>query len=558
VGAQLSGRGATFEIPSDTAHWFHHPAVAVGDDGSFVVTWAVRERRAHSGPSGDLLYGQRFDRHGKQEGEPFRVDGAVDVNYVEAVVRGEGDFILAWLDAFGDVRWQSFDRAARPLGFASVVSTDSFGGHDLAIAPTGDFVVVTAPAYGDVAAHRFDSAGRFLGSSFAGYGTGPALAVHDDGSFVVTWTPAGFWEPRTQVLGQSFDAAGRPHGDSFLVEDAGDSVEPGDVAVAPDGSFVAAWSTGGRVLVQRFDDKGSPFAAELRVSAQYDGLELSPLVEANEEGGFVVLWQRGEGRASQFDIVARRLDASGVPDGPQVRLNDRTPSGGPFSAALGADGTLVVVWQTPTVGSSNAIAGRRIRVDSSGDADGDGVADEFDNCPTVVNEDQADAQADGFGDACVAPDVAIPSNARIGAHPIIGGGTFIDELVSIGDDASIGESVRFERRVSVGHRLVAADLVTIGRRSSLGNDVSIGEATMVEWGVRIGSSVQIGDHVVIKRTSLVESSVRIEPLVLVLAGAQIGRGAVIGMGAEIGRGAVVRPGTVVPAGTTVPPFTTVR
>lgn len=34
------------------------------------------------------------------------------------------------------------------------------------------------------------------------------------------------------------------------------------------------------------------------------------------------------------------------------------------------------------------------------DADGDGVADTLDNCPAVANADQADADADGVGDAC--------------------------------------------------------------------------------------------------------------------------------------------------------------
>ena len=34
------------------------------------------------------------------------------------------------------------------------------------------------------------------------------------------------------------------------------------------------------------------------------------------------------------------------------------------------------------------------------DADGDGVADAVDNCPTVANADQSDFDADGLGDAC--------------------------------------------------------------------------------------------------------------------------------------------------------------
>lgn len=37
------------------------------------------------------------------------------------------------------------------------------------------------------------------------------------------------------------------------------------------------------------------------------------------------------------------------------------------------------------------------------DADGDGIADRFDNCPLVSNPTQADCNADGTGDACVNP-----------------------------------------------------------------------------------------------------------------------------------------------------------
>jgi len=41
-----------------------------------------------------------------------------------------------------------------------------------------------------------------------------------------------------------------------------------------------------------------------------------------------------------------------------------------------------------------------IPVSAVDDADGDGVIDDFDNCPLVPNYDQLDTDSDGFGDVC--------------------------------------------------------------------------------------------------------------------------------------------------------------
>jgi MYXO-CTERM domain-containing protein len=49
------------------------------------------------------------------------------------------------------------------------------------------------------------------------------------------------------------------------------------------------------------------------------------------------------------------------------------------------------------------------------DADGDGIADDEDNCPTVANPDQADSVGDGVGDAC-----RTSSDAGVDAGPDAG------------------------------------------------------------------------------------------------------------------------------------------
>ncbi|MBR2979484.1 MAG: phosphodiester glycosidase family protein [Myxococcaceae bacterium] len=70
------------------------------------------------------------------------------------------------------------------------------------------------------------------------------------------------------------------------------------------------------------------------------------------------------------------------------------------------------------------------------DADGDGVADEADNCPSAVNPDQADSDSDGLGDACDTPDPVLDAG-----HPEDDAGDPVsgDEDASLpGDDTEAG------------------------------------------------------------------------------------------------------------------------
>ena len=73
------------------------------------------------------------------------------------------------------------------------------------------------------------------------------------------------------------------------------------------------------------------------------------------------------------------------------------------------------------------------------DADGDGVADEADNCPSAVNPDQADSDGDGdgVGDACDTPDPIADAG-----HPEDDAGDPViddEDAAQPGDDPEEGE-----------------------------------------------------------------------------------------------------------------------
>ena len=62
---------------------------------------------------------------------------------------------------------------------------------------------------------------------------------------------------------------------------------------------------------------------------------------------------------------------------------------------------------------------------ASEDSDGDGIADESDNCPNVDNAGQLDKDDDGLGDACDArPD---HTDLKLTGHFLLFGGLAVDD-----------------------------------------------------------------------------------------------------------------------------------
>jgi UDP-3-O-[3-hydroxymyristoyl] glucosamine N-acyltransferase len=355
-----------------------------------------------------------------------------------------------------------------------------------------------------VHAFRFDNSGSRVGGRIElGGGFLADLEIARDGSFVILQQEH---HPSLQPFGQRYDADGIPVGAEFETDRSGRSAFGASVATLDSGEFVVVGARDGTydVIAQRFDGRGQPVGRPLVVHTDQSGRQYAPSAAGAGDGSMIVAWASSSANGEADGIFARRL----------------APGSG-----------------------------------SAGDTDRDGIPDVLDNCPTVAN-DQTDVAGDGYGDACVSPDVIIPPTASIGRNPIIGSGTTLEPSVSIGDDASLGENVQIGRQVRAGNRLHVANDVFIGRRSTIGDDVSIGSATRLEGPVHVGNGVAIGAQVVLQRNASIADRATIGPLVVMGIGSRVGRGATLETGVRLGRAAVVRPGAVVPAGVTLAPGAT--
>lgn len=271
---------------------------------------------------------------------------------------------------------------------------------DVAMAADGDFVVVfehhiAGQGNANVSAQRFAADGQPVGDEFLvnstvnSGSTRPAVAMDDDGDFVVVWQDFGDDGSGYGIYGQRYDAAGQAQGLNFQVNTVTDNAQRRpDVAMDADGDFVVVWEddqfgdSSRSIKAQRFDALGAALGGEIDVSTDTEADQVFPKVGMDDDGSFVVGWAAGDVGANQ-DVLFRRFASDGTALGPATQVNVTSrmdhASGvvNNMSVDVDDDGDFVVAWRADNfsgpgvVGASLGVLARRY------DADGDPLGDAF-------------------------------------------------------------------------------------------------------------------------------------------------------------------------------------
>jgi hypothetical protein len=258
-----------------------------------------------------------------------------------AAMDSNGDFVIAWTSdrqdgsAYG-VYAQRYnaDGTARIPGICNLPVCNPV---------TGEFKVNTYT--------RFDQ--RY-----------PSVAIDRDGDFIIAWEsnqdPFNFvsngntYESSTYgIFAQRYNSAGIAQGAEFEVNtNTTANQEYPSTAMDINGNFVIAWQSsyqdgsGYGIFAQRYNSVGIQQGAEFKVNSFTSGNQRSPALAMDNSGDFVITWN-GTGTGDDYGIFAQRYNSSGVAQGGEFRVNNRTTENqGAQSVAMDSNGDFVIAWES--------------------------------------------------------------------------------------------------------------------------------------------------------------------------------------------------------------------
>lgn len=407
VAGQLTPLGTDVQVNSYTTGAQDFSSVAIDGQGRIVVAWDSSDSAGNDHSDGSIQF-RRFRADGEPLGPDRQINSIVAGYQVTPAVAATaaGAFVVVWESAsssgsdqsYSSIQARRFGADGEPQGPDFQVNTfTTYYQFQPAVetTPQGSFVVAWAStgsqgsdSYAEsIQAQRFDAQGDPIGGELqvntwtSGRQFYPSVGVDDDGDFVVAWTSygsSGSDADGYSVQVRRFDADGSPLSGDFQVNSWTTGQQFGvDVAVAPTGAFVVAWTStdaagdddGSSVHARRFDASGAPLGDQFQVNTWTTSIQSEPSVAFDGSGGFVIAWNSHgspESDGDGFSVQARLYAADGAPIGDQFQVNTHTPGyQWTPSVATGPGGLLVATWSgrdsSPGSDPGPSIQARRFR-----------------------------------------------------------------------------------------------------------------------------------------------------------------------------------------------------
>lgn len=367
VAQEVKPVGEEFRVNTHTMGAQRYQKIAIARNGDFVVTWASR---GQDDPTEYGIYAQRYNAAGQPAAAEFRVNTHMQGRQTQPAIAmdGHGNFVIVWTSHGqdghqGGVFGQRFDASGMALGNEFQVNIYTDGNQyspSVAMDSDGDFVVAWScpqdTRYG-IFARRYNASGEALGGEqhvntrVDGIQRFSAVAMDDDGDFVVTWQSDNQDGSSYGIYGQRYNASGVKQGAEFQVNTYTRGQQKAtDVAMDSDGDFVVVWQSlqdgdGDGIYAQRYNALGEPIGSEFLVNTRIEGSQDAPSVHMNSAGDFLIAWNSAALDNNSGGVSARRYNSTGEPEGAEFLVNTYT-AGSQFSpsVAIADNKNFVIAW----------------------------------------------------------------------------------------------------------------------------------------------------------------------------------------------------------------------
>lgn len=351
-----------------------YPAVQLGvsqgvdGQGNQVIVWSDDRYISDQGhPNQTNIFAQRVTKAGKKIGDNFKINSTIFDSalsaYPKVAVAQDGNFIVGWLNqiktstsSFHRLVVRQFDSFGKPLSEEFLIADNAIpftdrsktyyneaGNIAIAIDSSGlsaiTWVGYDADSLKSVFVQQLSRNGSPIGKSFKlnnssqKHNCCPAITMHPEGSFVVTWTTIKTEGTNSYgtISVQRFNSNGIPVGDQFSIPASGSlSYLNPSVAIHKSGKFIIVWSTKDtsfsyfrhQINAQQYSSNGLPMGEQLLIADTTLLQNQTPSINYTQSGEFCVLWRHELiDQPKDIGISGRKFTAEGKPRGDRFFIN---------------------------------------------------------------------------------------------------------------------------------------------------------------------------------------------------------------------------------------------
>lgn len=246
-----------------------YPAIALNDDGSFIVIWD-----SFHGNNDWRVAGRVYDASGNPATDEFDINQTGTIGEISLAVEDNKDFTVTWIR--GLPGYQIYARQYFADGTAK-----------------GDEFIIFTPDYDDAA-------------------LGPTLATNGTGSYVLAWHYTSEWPAyeHRDIYTQLFDPNLSPVSAPIMVNTTTDGAQQNpSVSMNHNGDFVIAWrsNTDGDmdgIYARQYNRNGLAMSNQYQVNTYTLDNQRSPVASMQESGRFVIAWHSEGQDSSEKGVFA--------------------------------------------------------------------------------------------------------------------------------------------------------------------------------------------------------------------------------------------------------------